>query len=99
MAATRRGLHASDNETSLTFAQKIASAETAGDQGWCKMVKLRGNYGSHALRKTFGYHQRVTFGVGLPELMVVYNHSSQKQMLYYLCVQADEVRSVHENAL
>jgi integrase len=68
-------------------------------KGWCREAKLRGNYGSHTLRKTFGYHQRVTYGVGLPELMVVFNHSSQKQTLDYLCVQADEVRSVYENEL
>ena len=31
-------------------------------KSWCKTINLRGNYGSHTLRKTFGYHQRVTFG-------------------------------------
>jgi integrase len=68
-------------------------------KGWCRMAKLKGNYGSHTLRKTFGYHQRVTFGVGLPELMVVFNHSSQAQTLQYLCVQPDEVRNIYQNAL
>ena len=46
---------------------------------WCKDINLKGNYASHSLRKTWGYHQRVTFGVGIPELMVCFNHSSQKQ--------------------
>lgn len=32
-------------------------------KGWCAAVGLRGNYGGHTLRKTWGYHQRVTFGV------------------------------------
>ncbi|MBW2365953.1 MAG: tyrosine-type recombinase/integrase [Deltaproteobacteria bacterium] len=50
---------------------------------WCRAINLRGNYGSHTLRKTFGYHQRVRFGVGLPELMVAFNHSSQKQKNIY----------------
>ena len=68
-------------------------------KGWCSQAKLRGNYGSHTLRKTFGYHQRVTFGVGLPELMVVFNHSSQRQTLDYLCVQDDEVKSVYANEI
>ena len=68
-------------------------------KGWCKAINLKGNYGSHTLRKTFGYHQRVTFGVGLPELMVCFNHSSQRQTLDYLCVQADEVRSIYGNEL
>ncbi|MBF0510477.1 MAG: tyrosine-type recombinase/integrase, partial [Deltaproteobacteria bacterium] len=66
---------------------------------WCKEINLKGNYGSHSLRKSFGYHQRVTFGVGLPELMTIFNHSTQRQTLAYLCVQPDEVKSVYENQL
>ncbi|RJQ71951.1 MAG: integrase [Desulfobacteraceae bacterium] len=66
---------------------------------WCKAINLKGNYGSHTLRKTFGYHQRVTFGRGIPELMTVFNHSSQRQTLDYLCVQPEEVRSIYENEL
>ena len=65
----------------------------------CKAINLRGNYGSHTLRKTFGFHQRVTFGVSLPELMVIFNHSSQQETLNYLCVQAEEVRSIYQNEL
>jgi integrase len=68
-------------------------------KGWCRNIGLKGNYGSHSLRKTFGYHQRVTFGVSLPELMVVFNHSSQQETLNYLCVQPDEIRSVYLNEL
>jgi len=48
---------------------------------WCRAVNLKGNYGSHSLRKTWGYHQRVSFGRGLPELMVCFNHSSERQTL------------------
>lgn len=66
---------------------------------WCQQVNLKGNYGGHSLRKTFGYHQRVTFGVGLPELMVVFNHSSQRQTLDYLCVQPEEVKSLYQNEI
>lgn len=66
---------------------------------WCKSINLKGNYGSHTLRKTFGYHQRVTFGVGLPELMICFNHSSQRQTLDYLCVQPEEVKNIYENQL
>lgn len=40
-------------------------------KSWCRAINLQGNYGSHSLRKTWGYHQRVTFGVGLPELINV----------------------------
>jgi integrase len=66
---------------------------------WCHAINLKGNYGSHTLRKTWGYHQRVTFGRGLPELMVCFNHSTQRQTLEYLCIQPEEIRSVYENQL
>jgi integrase len=66
---------------------------------WCTDIELRGNYAGHTLRKTFGYHQRVRFGVGLPELMVAYNHSTQRQTLTYLCIQEDEVKSMFANEI
>jgi integrase len=68
-------------------------------KGWCRMINLKGNYGSHTLRKTWGYHQRVTFGVDIPRLMVCFNHSTQKQTLDYLCVTPQEIRDVYENEL
>jgi len=68
-------------------------------KSWCSSVNLKGNYGSHSLRKTWGYHQRVTFGKGLPELMVCFNHSTQRQTLDYLCIQPEEVKSIYENEL
>jgi integrase len=66
---------------------------------WCGEINLKGNYGSHTLKKTFGYQQRVHFGVGLPELMVCFNHSTQKQTLDYLCIQPEEVKNIYMNEL
>lgn len=68
-------------------------------KGWCRAINLRGNYGSHTLRKTWGYHQRVTFGTDIPTLMVCFNHSTQRQTLDYLCIQPEEIRDVYENVL
>jgi len=45
------------------------------------------------------HHQRVSFGVGIPELMVTFNHSSQRETLEYLCIQDDEVRSIYMNEI
>ena len=64
---------------------------------WCKKVKLKGNYASHTLRKTWGYHQRVTFKRGLPELVLCFNHSTQRQTLDYLCIQAEELKEIYMN--
>jgi len=36
---------------------------------WCGDANLKGNYASHTLRKTWGYHQRVTFGTGINGLL------------------------------
>src|SRR5208283_4134681 len=66
---------------------------------WCEAINLQGNFGSHSMRKTWGYHQRVSFGRGVAELMVVFNHSSEKQTLDYLCVQPEEIKSIYANEL
>jgi len=41
----------------------------------CKTVGLRGNFGTHSLRKTWGYHARMN-GVDLALIMYKLNHSS-----------------------
>jgi len=50
-------------------------------KSWCKAINLKGNYGSHTLRKTFGYHQRVQLGTSIPELMVIFN---QQVCFFYI---------------
>jgi integrase len=68
-------------------------------KSWCLAINLKENYGSHTLRKTWGYHQRVTFGTDIPRLMVCFNHSTQKQTLDYLCIHPEEIQDVYENVL
>jgi len=62
---------------------------------WCGDVGLRGNYGSHTLRKTFGYQQRVKQGAPLPLLVEAFGHTTQKQTLDYLCIQEEEIRDLY----
>ena len=66
---------------------------------WCKRAGLKGNFASHTLRKTWGYHQRVTFGVDIPTLMVCFNHTTQRQTLAYLCIQPKEIKCTYMNEL
>jgi integrase len=66
---------------------------------WCRETKLKGKFGSHTLRKTWGYHQRKTFGTPIVFLMQCFNHSSQKQTLDYLCIQPEEIKEVYQNEL
>lgn len=68
-------------------------------KSWCETINLKGQFGSHSLRKTWGYHQRVTFGVDIPTLMDALGHSTQRQTLAYLCIQPDEIKSVYANEL
>lgn len=62
---------------------------------WCASINLKGNYASHSLRKTWGYHHRVTVGTDIPTLMSCLNHSTQRQTLDYLCIQPDEIKNVY----
>lgn len=57
---------------------------------WCTAINLKGNFGSHTLRKTWGYHQHFSFGVELPKLAQYFNHSSPKLTKEYLCITDEE---------
>jgi integrase len=57
---------------------------------WCQNVGLKGNYGSHSLRKTWGYWQRKERGTAIPLLMEAFRHATQRQTLDYLGIEANE---------
>jgi integrase len=63
-------------------------------KSWCRDIGLKGNYGSHTLRKTFGYHARQA-GVSLPILVELFNHASQKQTMTYLGIQPEEIKDAY----
>ena len=62
---------------------------------WCKETKLAGNYGSHTLRKTWGYHQRIQNQTSVALLMRAFGHATEAQTLEYLCVLPDELRLLY----
>lgn len=62
---------------------------------WCREVGLKGNYGSHTMRKTWGYHQRMQKNQPIPLLMVAYGHATQAQTLEYLCIQETEIQDLY----
>ena len=59
----------------------------------CQEVELRGNYGTHSLRKTWGYHARLQ-GVDLALIMHKLNHSSIATTKRYLGITDDELQEV-----
>lgn len=67
-------------------------------KNWCRQINLPGNYGSHSLRKTFGFHKRAN-GFDIPTLMEVYGHSTQRQTQKYLCIQPSEIADVYKHQL
>lgn len=60
-------------------------------KNWTKAINLQGNYGTHSLRKTFGYISRRKHGVGWEILTQRFNHSSPSVTRVYLGIQDDEV--------
>ena len=66
---------------------------------WCAHTGLNGNYGSHTLRKTWGYWQRMERGTAVPLLMEAFGHATQQQTLAYLGIQADEIAKIYDMEL
>jgi integrase len=64
-------------------------------KSWCSEINLKGNYGSHTLRKTFGFIHRTVFNTDIPTLMTMFNHATQKQTLEYLGIQPGEIRDAY----
>ena len=64
-------------------------------KNWCKQINLKGNFGSHSLRKTMGYMHRTVFNTDIPLLMTMFNHSTQKQTLSYLGIQETDVQNAY----
>jgi len=66
---------------------------------WCENAGLKGSYGSHTLRKTWGYWQRMERGTAVPLLMEAFGHATQQQTLAYLGIQAAEIAQIYEMEL
>ena len=67
-------------------------------KSWCAAVGLKGNHGSHTLRKTWGYWQYKR-GTPLPLLVEAFGHATQQQTLAYLCIQPREIQDVYDMEL
>jgi integrase len=61
----------------------------------CHDVGLSGNFGTHSLRKTWGYHARMS-GVDLALIMYKLNHESIAYTKRYLGITDDELQAVSQ---
>jgi integrase len=66
---------------------------------WCRLIGLSGNYGSHSLRKTFGYQQRTKYGIGFDILCRRFNHSCPSITMRYLGIEDKEVNQILLNEI
>ena len=66
---------------------------------WTKAINLKGNYGAHTLRKTFGFIQRTMYKVGFEVLAKRFNHSSPTTTMRYLGLTSEEVNEVLKNEI
>jgi len=66
---------------------------------WANAINLKGNFGCHSLRKTWGFIQRTQFGVGFEILCKRYNHSSPSITMRYLGIQDKEVHNILMNEI
>ena len=64
---------------------------------WTSSINLKGNYGAHSLRKTWGYFQRVKYGVGFELMCKRYNHSNPAITMRYLGIEDKEVTGLLMN--
>jgi integrase len=89
---------AKEGENFLFFNPKTNQAIKRG-QAWkvftniCADVGLLGNYGTHSLRKTWGFHARMQ-GVDLALIMHKLNHESIAYTKRYLGITDDELQAV-----
>jgi len=68
-------------------------------KNWTKTINLKGNYGAHTLRKTWGYIQRTKHGVGFEIICKRFNHSSPSVTMRYLGIQDKEVHETLMNEI
>jgi len=68
-------------------------------KSWTKAINLPGNYGTHTLRKTFGYIQRTQYGTGFEILAKRFNHNSPAVTMRYLGLSSDEVNGILLNEI
>jgi integrase len=60
---------------------------------------MKGNYGTHSLRKTFGFIQRKKFGVSFEILCKRFNHSNPAITMRYLGIEDKEVNGILLNQI
>lgn len=59
-------------------------------------LKIKGNYGTHSLRKTFGYHRYMN-NISLETLQKIFNHSTQAMTLKYIGITKEVIQDAYNS--
>lgn len=89
----------------LLWEQFLFTARRSGEQldrqalwelvrKWTKNVGLTGHYGTHSLRKTWGYIARVIHHKDLPQIMEKLGHSNQEMTKRYIGITQEEINEL-----
>ena len=62
----------------------------------CDALNIYGNFGTHTLRKTFGYHHYKKFK-NIVLLQKIFNHSSPAISLLYIGIDQEEIDNSYKN--
>ena len=102
-------LHSYLHERRLVGSDYLFRSRKGGNKPICReyvhsLIKkwtagIHGNFGTHTLRKTFGYIQRTVFGVGIEVLCYRFNHSNPGITMRYLGINDDEVCGILRNGI
>jgi len=68
-------------------------------QQWTNSINLKGHYGSHSLRKTWGYIQRKEFGTPIELIQERYKHNSPSITRIYIGIEREEVEEINLKAI
>lgn len=66
---------------------------------WADSINLKGHFGSHSLRKTWGFIQRKEFGTPIELIQKRYKHSSPSITRLYLGIEREEVEEINLRAI
>ena len=68
-------------------------------QQWADSINLKGHYGNHSLRKTWGYIQRKEFVTPIELIQERYKHTSPSITRLYIGIEREEVEEINLKAI
>ena len=92
------------NDEDFLFKSRIGKNQPLNKSYINALVKkwtadIKGNYGTHSLRKTFGFIQRKVFGTSFEVICKRFNHSNPSITMRYLGIEDKEVNGILLNEI